>query len=247
MKYLSIAFIMMLFLGSCKKKETYHQLTINIDHVFNDQAFQFNDLSLQNQAGNLLSFYTFKYLISGIELVQSDGGSLVLENSYAFIDPVNNRTNFVLDSIPEGDYTAIKMTIGLDDATNKSNPNLYAANHPLSPTLNDMHWDWSSGYIFLTMEGQYKADANANSTSAFSYHIAFDENRMPFDFTNLNLTLAGEESSTLSLQLDLADIFNAPNVINIDNGNVSHSSGDNGLANNISTNVKSSLIYKNHE
>ncbi|MCH2043545.1 MAG: hypothetical protein MK212_05345 [Saprospiraceae bacterium] len=245
MKYLFVALFIICLLGSCKKKETYHQLTIDINHVFDGQDVTFNSLSLENQAGNILSFYTFKYLISEIELSKSDGESLVLENKYAFVDPINNRSRFVLDSIPEGEYTAIKLTIGLDDAANKSNPNLYTADHPLSPTLNNMHWNWNSGYIFLSMEGQYKADANATNTGAFSYHIAFDENRMPFDFANLNLML--DANKKVRLQFDLAAIFNAPNLINVDNGNVSHSSGDNGLANNISTNVKSSLTYLNYE
>ncbi len=247
---LLIPIIFLLLFTNCHKDNgtetdtSTYSLTFDIDHQFNGNAISFNELAHTNEAGNLMSFTRLQYLISGIKLYRADGSAEEIDATYAFINPIENRSSFKIDNILNGDFTGIAFTIGLDSIANFSNPNDYAPDHPLNPLLNQMHWDWSQGYIFLSMEGQY--ETGAGLASGFSYHVAFEENLMPFIYNNEAFSL--DSDKTVQLVFDVAEAFKNPATFDIlVDGAFSHSSSDNGIANTIRDNMSDAIKIIGYE
>jgi hypothetical protein len=72
-------------------------------------------------------------------------------------------------------FSSITMGLGVPEEPNHSDPALYNNAHPLSVT-NGMHWNWTSGYIFMKFEGRYDLDPNGTGAfpNTFSIHPGFD-------------------------------------------------------------------------
>ena len=128
--------------------------------------------------------------------------------SIQWIDARKHRTQILLDSIPEGDFKAVRYSIGLSEAVNHSDPNLYAAKHPLNPSFNNLHWNWQTGYIFLALEGTYRQ--SNGQLSGYVYHFANDPQR-----TTITLTLPKNISvnAELDIDFDIAALLNVPSPI----------------------------------
>ncbi len=109
----------------------------------------------------------FQLLLSDFKLTRAPGDTVRLTNSYVLYrmqaDAPNMR--YALETVPEGNYTALTFTIGLPVAQNTQagadakNPNSFPTGHPLNQTIvpaaggAGMFWSWSSGYIFQRFEG----------------------------------------------------------------------------------------------
>lgn len=230
----------------CKEEEEpapqFFDLTLDINHVFDGETMIFNQTNYQNAAGNMVGFYNFKYLISEVKLINEDGSKNSISD-YAFIDAVNDRTGVTFEDIPEGNYKGIEFMIGLKQDVNTEDPAQYAVTHPLSPLLNGMHWSWAEGYIFLAMEGTFEA---GEESGAFTYHLAFEENQMPFSFTSQSFEF--NKNLTANFTFDLAEIYTNPTVFDIEEkGNFTHSSNDNGIANILRDNILTALTLTSYE
>ena len=210
-----------------------YELTVQFSHNFNGKDFAYDVFDYTNEAGNIINFTTIRYLISDIELVKADGSILKMEDKFAYINPKEGYNDFVLNEVPKGDYKGLNFVIGLDSISNHSNPNLYEPDHPLNPLINNMHWSWAGGYIFLSLEGHYQMQGNPGS-KGFSYHIGLLENRMPIQTSEV-FTL--DKAKTLQIEMMMEECFRNPNMIDIDKGNVTHSTSDGGLATNIKNNT----------
>lgn len=235
--------------SSCKEDDpvdnSTYTLTFEVDHHFNGEELSFGELAFTNEAGNTINFSSFKYLISNIVLHKADNSTHLLEGEVGFIEPKEERVSFSIAEVPNGDYNGISFMIGLDEATNNSNPNQYAPDHALHPLVSNMFWSMNGGgYIFLTMEGQYTNEED--NIGGFTYHIAFTENQMPFEFTDQAFTL--DSDKTVKMEFDLAEAFKNPELFDINvNGNFSHSSDDNGIANTIRDNVGDAIKLVDYE
>ena len=122
------------------------------------------------------------------------------------------RNSADLGFIAPGKFQAIRFRIGLDPATNAADPNQFPPRHALNPLVNDLHWGWAGGYIFLALEGVTATD------EAFSYHLANDGNSqlitIPVEFDT-------KRDCTIHLSFDVARLFDQLHV-SVD-GNSSHS------------------------
>ncbi|MDB6064704.1 MAG: hypothetical protein JWR26_912 [Pedosphaera sp.] len=209
-------------------------LTVSIQHNWSGTPLRFNDLTLTNAAGNTLSVTRLAYLISNISLQDKTGATTPLENQFAFIDAATGHTSFTLTNIPPGHYTNVAFDIGLESTLNHRDPAFWPAGHALNPTVNDLHWSWQGGYVFLALEGLYRRPDN--QIGGFVYHLATDAIAMP-------VSLAADlqvPASALTLHFDVAKIFNhgAPLLISPDKGHDStHSAHGDSLAQNLAKNV----------
>ncbi len=240
------------FILMCKKDDDhdddhneveYHSLEVAFNHHFDEIPLTFNNTDFTNAAGNQLGFYNFKYLISDIHLIKEDGEEVTISDHYAFINPLEDRNSFVLDSVPDGHYKGIQFLIGLEETANTSDPAQYPINHPLSPILNGLHWSWQEGYIFLAMEGTYEKEGGIG---AFTYHIAFEENQMDIDLETEEFDF--HDDGKLTIGFNVAEAFRNPYSFDInEDGNFSHSSNDNGIANNLKDNVLNAFNIESYE
>ncbi|MFN0079040.1 MAG: MbnP family protein [Prosthecobacter sp.] len=137
------------------------------------------------------------FLLSGLALKKQDGSWLESRDWFAYLSAASERMTAEGTGIPEGEYTAIRFHIGVDETVNKADPHRYAANHALNPLVNGLHWGWLGGYIFLALEGRLANDG-------FSYHIANAPQLMTVE---LPVAFRGGRPLTLALELDVTQVL----------------------------------------
>ena len=118
-----------------------------------------------NLQGDSFTVLKFQYFISNITFIKNDGTSLTLANEYHLLKHQINKTQFTLQQATKGSYTAVEFLIGVDSLRNISG----AQSGDLDPG-NDMFWDWTTGYIFYKLEGQYKNSATQPARE-YAVHI----------------------------------------------------------------------------
>jgi len=119
------------------------------------------------------------------------------------MDAAQRRLSSALENIPAGQYKALRLHFGLDEKTNAAPTSQYPADHPLNPNLNGLHWSWQGGYIFLALEGAFRA--KNGSPAGFFYHLARSPNRTA-------LTFEGDFDLTADATVDFA--FDVPALLN---------------------------------
>lgn len=247
MKTIFLALLSVVILTSCSDNVTapetkYYSMRIVIDHRFKGQPFSVDNTTAVyiNDAGNSLQFTNFKYLMT-MELTKSDGSKVALPNRYGFIDLHDGKTSFTIDSIPAGNYKGLSCMIGVDSVSNHADPNKWPAGHPLNTVVNNLHWGWAGGYIFLAMDGNYLPQGGGNT--GFSFHIGGDEYKMPY--TLLNNIGSLSSSSALELQFDVDKLFGQPNVYDLArDGMFSHSGNDGGIVRKLVENSSGAISVK---
>ena len=174
-------------------------LRVQIVPQFNGRPLEFEKLSLTNAAGQIFSVTRLDFLLSDFALRRSDGSWLEQTNRQAFLSPGQNRSSFVVEKIPAGNYGRIRFHIGLRPEINHSKPEQYPANHPLNPVLNGLHWGWAGGYVFAAIEGNWRTDAG--EVSGYSFHLGNDPMLMSVEIP-AELKLTSDQSLQLALNLD---------------------------------------------
>lgn len=179
-------------------------LTVQLHHTHNGSPLLLDSLRFTSSAGETYSVSRLSYLLSDFALEKPDGTRHPVD-AFAFIDAAKHRTIFQLREIPDANYTALHFTLGLAPGPNKSNPASHPAGHPLNPALNNLHWTWQTGYIFLALEGRYRKPDN--SLAGYVYHLANNPNE-----TTISLPAALDLTNPASLVLsfDIASLLNTP-------------------------------------
>lgn len=157
-----------IFFASCTEEDKpnntpkFGNLTIEIDHVWgmDQKPFLMNTPMVHPMSGDTMTFSLIKYYLSNFELIKADGSSFKVPNSYFLVSETDNKIE--LTNIPMGDYTAVNFLVGVDSAANNSGLQQGA----LNPS-NGMFWSWSTGYIFVRVEGTSPQAAN----NTFLFHL----------------------------------------------------------------------------
>lgn len=216
-------------LGSCNKKpvepvtSTENGLVLDFTGTFAGNPIEFNTGEYTKDDGEIMRFSNWGMILSKTSLIKTDGSEVMLGDGYLYINFTTDRTRFVFDKAPAGDYKGIKFTLGLDSATNHGDPTIWAADHPLNGNLSGLHWGWAGGYIFQALDGNWKKDANALA-KGFSFHTATMS--MVRNFTmNYNFSIEANKQKTANIEFKADEYFKTPNTISLANGAVSHSAG----------------------
>ncbi len=194
-------------------------LQLEITPKLSGEPIQPTSLRYKTSSGETFSITRISYLVSGFALQRTDGSWLELTNEVAWFDLERGRSSHRIASVPSGEYRSLRFAVGLGENQNYSDPAQHAADHPLNPNLNGLHWNWQGGYIFLAMEGNWLNSASAHN--GWSFHFARDTNRTLITLA-APLNLANE--SRLDLDFDLAKLLNAPRPLSFTkDGSSTHS------------------------
>ncbi|MDB6003288.1 MAG: hypothetical protein JWR15_275 [Prosthecobacter sp.] len=169
-------------------------------------------------------------LLSGLALQRMDGTWLESQDWFAYLSVAAGRMTAKGTGIPAGDYKGIRFRIGVDELANKSNPNLYAANHALNPQVNGLHWGWQGGYVFMALEGRWM---NSDKEDGFSYHIANEPQLMTVE---LALEFRGGRPMTMALELDVERVLAGIDFVK--DGTSTHSREGDALAAKLKRNIE---------
>lgn len=164
---------MVIILPSCKEKEniiptvqpTTGEMEVRFDYVFGANAlpWELGKTFVHPKTGDTLTFTLFRFYVSNIKLKKEDGSWWVHPNSYFLLDAKStSESTMLLKDVPNGSYTEMEYTMGVDSLMNVS-----GAHEGALSFTNAMFWDWNSGYIMLKAEGN-----SPNSPSnTFALHL----------------------------------------------------------------------------
>lgn len=210
------------------------QLQVEINHQYGKNSFKLNqEYTLSSQ--ELVKFSRLSYILSNFHLIREDSSLLIFKDAYMLVDLKNTKNTIQFDNVPMGDYLGIGFSIGLDSAINHGNPNLYAANHPLSPINNSLHWSWQGGYIFSAIEGK-----TISNNSSFSFHLAGISNKIDIELPYRFSKKEAELNATLTYHVD--EIFNGPSVYNIETDGASTHNTESPATKKLIQNMKNNLF-----
>jgi hypothetical protein len=150
--------------SSCEYKET-GTVELKMDHRWGNMwsAFSMNQEMTHPGTGEKMTFQTLNYYISNVRLKREDGSWWTQPESYYLVKVDENSVPTIdLKNVPNGRYTDIQYTIGVDSTRNVSG----AQTGALDPS-HGMFWNWNSGYIFIKAEGVSPDSPNGG----FTYHL----------------------------------------------------------------------------
>lgn len=237
-----------LLICSCKKGEdvapdfnerNLAPFSVEFDNIIGDRTLTFNNTATPytNAAGEKFTVSMLQYFISNIKVATADGKEYAVkqDSSYFLIKSSDKATRFAKVRVPEGDYTRLTFTLGVDSL--RSTMGIDKRTGVLDPAAagdhdsGGMYWGWNSGYIFFRFEGNSNVisdDVNGDPTGKkqFKYHIGgFGGYSAPtinnIKTITVDLTTAGiarvrkDRQSNVHLFVDAMKVFNGPNSFSI--------------------------------
>jgi hypothetical protein len=220
----TIALLGILGLNACKPTEVKPPDTVDDNSMvklkftpeFKGQKMDWLKSQI-NQSDDTFTFSKVKFLMSNITFEKMNGEFYKVPDAYGFISLNGGPDSFYVKA-PKGEYKSIRFYVGLDSAINHGDPLQWGNTHPLSPSINDMHWGWAGGYIFNVVEGNYMKNG---VNTPFSFHVATLKNARTHGFIE-NYTL--KEKNTVFFKISMDKYFD--NVSNLSlkiDGSTSHS------------------------
>ena len=224
----------MFFIASCKHDDdtatpaststTYAagEVTLEFDNIAGTTHLDVSGATnYTNGAGETFTVTKFKYYVSNVSLIKEDGSMYDVPDQVFLIDEADsNSISAVLENIPGGKYKGVEYTIGVDSARNVAGSQQGALD-----AANGMYWGWSSGFIFLKLEGVCPA-----AGGDFMYHIGGYKNsnntnaqrRVHIDFDPSTLIVDGNKRETeVHMLVDVLEFFKNPiNYSIVSNGTV---------------------------
>jgi len=145
-------------------------LRISFENVVGNQSLQLNSGSYQNALGESFNVTMLNYYISNISLVDENGNVYTVPQNESYFlvkQDVSASKSITIPNVPEGNYTSIRYTIGVDSL--RSTMPIADRTGVLDPADGGqgMYWMWNSGYIFMKFEGT----STAASGGDIKYHI----------------------------------------------------------------------------
>ena len=134
-------------------------------------------------------------------------------HQYFLVDEAQPESKLItLPDVPVGTYKSMTFTIGVDSLHNCSG----AQTGALDP-VNGMFWTWSTGYIFLKLEGH--ADASTSPGHIFEYHIGgymAPNNcirKVTLAFRKSGVRLANDKTDEVPVKADILQILKTPTTV----------------------------------
>ncbi len=154
-------------LSSCEK-ENNDDLLLYTNVLFSPggQPFQSTDVYTIN--GTAVQFSVLRFHMSGIGL-QDVSGQWQYSDAYILAQP--GQTRYEAGTFPPQQYTAFRFDVGVDSSKNFLDPTEYDSDNPLAPQSPSMHWSWTSGYIFLRIDGIYDGDGDGTPDPANGFEV----------------------------------------------------------------------------
>lgn len=234
---LLLALLLATGLYSCKDEDVKPNtsgelatLSIQFDNIAGERNLQLETGTYTNAAGEQFSVSTLQYFISNIKVRNSSGEEYTVpqDSSYFLVRESDPASQFLKVKVPEGDYSAITFTVGVDSL--RSTSDISQRKGVLDPGAgmdDGMYWGWNSGYIFFKMEGiSPAAPLDPTGQHRFRYHIGgFGGYSAPtinnLKTITLDLSQAGvarvrpERQSNIHILVDILKAFDGPNTVSI--------------------------------
>jgi hypothetical protein len=130
---LSLSFLVLFALQGCKKNGG-GTITGNNMHVhFKVGTADLNlNQTYQDKNGRNFQISKVQFYLSNLKIELAGGTELEFPNEYMIIN--SDQMMYSLPDLEAGHYHGLSFDVGVDSASNHSDPALWPNNHPLSPT-----------------------------------------------------------------------------------------------------------------
>lgn len=220
-----------------------HHFHVSFDYKVDTADLVLDDTYVDGTGRNF-SINTANYYVSNVRLVKDDNTEVDF-STYILVEnhsTASDTNEFMVGMTGDDIYTGIKFDIGIDSATNHSDPTVHAAGDPLALQTPSMHWSWNSGYIFSRMEGMY--DTTSAGTNApngvFTYHCGTMNMLREVELTFPTPVELTSNDGMLMVHVDL-DILKVLDNVDLLTEHVTHTMNNMPLATKISNNLSAAF------
>jgi hypothetical protein len=222
--------ITLMFINGCNSKSeppiaTTGKLILQFSHQMNNLPLVYDDMRYVNDAGNEYLVNEIQYFVSDVTLHQTDGSSILLDAwediHYVDTDLPETFLYAFKDEIPEGEYSSVSFTFGINENKNHS---LMFVNPPES----FMFWpeNLGGGYHYMKLNGKWLNDLN--QMAPFNFHlgigqiyesypdsiISFVQNYFTVNLPSSSFDLSASETKTIDIAMNVENWFKSPNTYN---------------------------------
>lgn len=206
--------------------------TLRLNFIANADGAPFVlNQSFTNIDGYCVKVEKLKFYLSYISVMDMLGNQNVVWD----VDLMSWEDNHTSIDIPvdTGSYTGVMFGLGVPSTMNvNQDPSVWPNSHPLS-IFQNMHWNWSSGYIFTKFEG--KADTTAGCVGSFDqsfvFHTGADTLFRTRNFCNAPFQIMDGQVTDFNVDIDINQFFyNAMDTIDLKVHNSTHTVNDLPLA-----------------
>jgi hypothetical protein len=219
---LSFFFLGLLMLGCDKDDDGVEQETTSLNITFTasmgGEAFQMQkDYDFCDDRA--IKFTTFDFFVSEIVLLKSNDPVVPVTEikdvefvSLSFSDAAAAAAGktITIQGVPVGNYTGVRLGLGVAPDLNRTKPVDYGSSSPLSNS--SFYWDGWSSYIFAKIEGF--ADMNNDGTitqggadsEGFTYHTGSDAVYTEVSIAK-DISLEKGTNGSFTLNVNVEDAF----------------------------------------
>jgi hypothetical protein len=210
---ISILTLILFSVLNCKKDAdttpVASSITLQLDHTVKGESVEIEQIKYLSQAGHNYSVVNLKYYLSEIVLHKKDGSTFSSTKVHLRDIHDSSTEQYVIEDIPDGDYTKLSFIFGLDETTN--------VDGGLENTVENINMEWpipgDQGYHYMKFEGRYDS-LNTGVIRSFNVHTGatmgnqnYIEITLPFSETAVR-----SNSWTIDISMDLNEWFQNPNT-----------------------------------
>jgi len=183
-----------------------HNVRINFQ-LRNDGTDVAIDEALVNNFNQPYKLQTCQFYLSNIQALDAAGTASEIKDVALH---KLEEGGVVLANAPIGSFTDIQFGLGVEPALNTDDGELdpltaYEIGHPLHP-LTANYWDWTTGYIFTTLEGRIDYPDSTSFFNSFVYHLGSSDFYTPVSLERA-FTVNEDEVTTITIYIDLPTIW----------------------------------------
>lgn len=222
-KVLCLAALTAALFSSCDKNDETPtgRATLSFDAVVGTEDFALNkDFTISGKTWN---FTQFRYWVSNVVLIKTNGEEYVVPDSFylieennaagtnsTFIYPANKRENVDISEIPEGDYRSVRFSIGVSEKYN-NNLSLQAGELSQLNGMTNVSWMWATSYIFSSLKGKVTA-TGASQTIAVETGLNTNYKSVSLDFSS-SVHIGSSKSPVIVLNADVTKVTDGLDII----------------------------------
>jgi hypothetical protein len=193
----------LMILSSCGGPHNQGSLTMKFNPMFGSNNILLNH-TYSAPDGKYYNFQDFKFFLSHIKLVHSDG-SMVEVSPMAYISLDDAAALNIPLTNTQGSYIGMQFNIGLDSVQNAMAPNVSDSTNPL---FANHYMTWGNPvleYVFIQLDGY--GDNNPHPSTIFSYHVGTNPFYTPVHTISKSFSVTSGNQTVLVLNADIQKIF----------------------------------------
>lgn len=200
-KYSFIALVSLMIVGfsACKKDKDNSNTTLKVHYKVGSEVFAYN--TNYTIGGVAVKFSLAQLYMSTIKL-----GENAYTDKYVLLKPAEETS---LGYTAPGEYHMFSFNVGIDEATNSQTDADFTsrdANDPLAMQSPKMHWSWSSGYLFLKIEGMVDTDGDSSPETVLEFHVGSNDMLRAVSLHS-HATIEDKSGNEIELSFDLEKLF----------------------------------------